>query len=370
MRDPGVTEQDLRGLIYGALLGENDWASFLEWYAKLVPDCKATLFYHDARLQAGAYTISAGLPNQTKDSYSAHYAPRNPWMRGATTRPVGLVVSDQYMLSREGLLQTEFYNDWLHPQGIEGCIGVTLHREGSHNSFLAITTTHPNAHEEVHVMRTLERIVPDLQRAFGHYRKHGSPTPSAGEVTHPNLGVITIGADRRVKSMNAMASSMFGLTDLLTQDAAGRFCSSSHDFLHWIDHCLKLWGRPQEAPPVRSFLLGRPPELPTRVTVISISIDQGERFFRGPECHLLVEPPPRRKVSISEITAFYGLTGAEARVCAGLAAGATLTEIAQSHQVGLETVRTHLKAIFMKTGVSRQADLTWLLAQFPDRSLG
>jgi hypothetical protein len=45
MTEPNVTEVELRGLIYGALFGENDWSTFLDRYAALIPDSKATLFY-------------------------------------------------------------------------------------------------------------------------------------------------------------------------------------------------------------------------------------------------------------------------------------------------------------------------------------
>jgi DNA-binding CsgD family transcriptional regulator len=361
-----VSEHELRGLIYGAMFGENDWGAFLERFSDLVPECKTTLFYHDARLWSGSYTLSRGMPNDMRDSYAAYYAPKNPWMKGATTRPLGLVVSDQYMVGRKDLRRTEFYNDWLRPQNIEGCIGVTLYREGSHNSFLAITTPHANAHEEKGVMRTLARIVPDMRRVFRHYRQSGSPTPSAGEVAAPNLGVLSIGIDRKVKSMNELAARIFDKTPLLSTDPQGRFNSSDVGFVEWIDHCLKLWGWPHITPPVRSFLLGNAPDLPMRVTVIPTHIDQAERYFRGPECHLVIEPPPSRTLSINQVQAFYGLTRAEARVCVCLAAGATPSEIAERHGVGIETVRSQLKSAYQKTGMSKQSDLVWLITKFAD----
>lgn len=362
----GVSDHELRASIYGALFGESDWHEFLDLYSTLIPGCATTLFYHDARLQAGSYTISKGLTVQKSVEYSSYYAPRNPWMKGATTRPVGLVVSDQYMLSRKDLIRSEFYNDWLSPLGIEGCIGVTLHREGAHNSFLAITTTHAEAHEEKTAMGTLAKIVPDLQRVFRHYRKQGSPTPSAGAVTHPELGHVTIAADRKVRSFNAVAADVMGQDTLLSQDALGRFRSSDAQFSSWIDHCLKLWGHPQDTPPVRSFLLGEAPDIPTRVTVVPTNIDQGERFFRGPECHLIIEPPPKRAASIQQVKTFYGLTEAEGRVCVALASGATPAEIAERHGVGIQTIRSQLKSSYLKTGTSKQSDLVWLVTKFAD----
>ena len=56
-----------------------------------------------------------------------------------------------------------------------------------------------------------------------------------------------------------------------------------------------------------------------------------------------------------------GLTFAEARVASRLARGADLATIAQDLRVSRETVRTHLKRIYCKTGARRQAALVALV---------
>ena len=54
------------------------------------------------------------------------------------------------------------------------------------------------------------------------------------------------------------------------------------------------------------------------------------------------------------------LTPAEARVTAALVSGKTIKQFAEETEVTLNTVRTHLKSVFSKTGVSRQSDLVRL----------
>jgi DNA-binding CsgD family transcriptional regulator len=56
----------------------------------------------------------------------------------------------------------------------------------------------------------------------------------------------------------------------------------------------------------------------------------------------------------------FGLTAAEATVMAEIAAGARPAEIAEASGRSLETVRTHLKALYDKTGAKSQADLVRL----------
>lgn len=58
-----------------------------------------------------------------------------------------------------------------------------------------------------------------------------------------------------------------------------------------------------------------------------------------------------------------GLTVTEAEVALALACGATASAIARDRAVSLETVRSHLKTIFAKTGTRRQATLVALVLQ-------
>ena len=59
----------------------------------------------------------------------------------------------------------------------------------------------------------------------------------------------------------------------------------------------------------------------------------------------------------------FGLTPSEARVAASLMAGLSTTEICRHSNLGRETVRTHLRAVFRKTGVRSQVQLAALLTR-------
>jgi DNA-binding CsgD family transcriptional regulator len=57
----------------------------------------------------------------------------------------------------------------------------------------------------------------------------------------------------------------------------------------------------------------------------------------------------------------YNLTPTEVRVAFHIAGGGTVASCAESLAVAESTVRSHLKAVFAKTGVRRQAELQRLL---------
>jgi DNA-binding CsgD family transcriptional regulator len=57
----------------------------------------------------------------------------------------------------------------------------------------------------------------------------------------------------------------------------------------------------------------------------------------------------------------HGITRAEARLASMLADGISLEEAAEALLVSIQTVRSQLKSVFAKTGVTRQAELVALL---------
>jgi DNA-binding CsgD family transcriptional regulator len=59
----------------------------------------------------------------------------------------------------------------------------------------------------------------------------------------------------------------------------------------------------------------------------------------------------------------FGLTAAESRLAAEIAAGRRLDVLAEEHRVRMTTLRTQLRAIYGKTGTSRQAELVHLVSR-------
>lgn len=60
----------------------------------------------------------------------------------------------------------------------------------------------------------------------------------------------------------------------------------------------------------------------------------------------------------------YGLTVAEREVVGLLVQGCSLADIAESTRRSRETVRSHVKSVFTKTGTHRQVELVVLASQY------
>ena len=75
----------------------------------------------------------------------------------------------------------------------------------------------------------------------------------------------------------------------------------------------------------------------------------------------LSDPNMQQPISIDSLVSVYNLTPSEAQVAISLANGHSIEEIASSSNHSAHTIRSQLKSVFRKTGVSRQSELIQLL---------
>jgi len=82
-------------------------------------------------------------------------------------------------------------------------------------------------------------------------------------------------------------------------------------------------------------------------------------IFSDASCLLIATSVVRKEApQASLLQGLFDFSAAEARLVRGLAAGGSLSELALQSGLSPETLRTHLKSVFAKTGLNRQADLT------------
>jgi DNA-binding CsgD family transcriptional regulator len=79
----------------------------------------------------------------------------------------------------------------------------------------------------------------------------------------------------------------------------------------------------------------------------------------------LSDPNQQQPISIDSLVSVYSLTPSEAQVSISLANGHSIDEIAKQSHHSSHTIRSQLKSVFRKTGVSRQSELIKLLLTGP-----
>ena len=117
-----------------------------------------------------------------------------------------------------------------------------------------------------------------------------------------------------------------------------------------------------QASPVQSFA-SRAAAGDAAVVHVVPTAGQARDVFDGGLAVLVLTPVTTPEApDASLIRALFDLSAGEARVARSLTQGQTINRIAADSGVSRETVRTQVKAIMTKTGTSRQAEMTALLA--------
>jgi hypothetical protein len=102
--------------LYDAAAGGCDWASALDQLRTSLGAASAVAKVH--ALEPGTITFfeTANIDERYQQHYLDYYAELDPWVESSLGIPTGRVCMDDALLSRDRLLSSEFYNDFLLPQ--------------------------------------------------------------------------------------------------------------------------------------------------------------------------------------------------------------------------------------------------------------
>jgi DNA-binding CsgD family transcriptional regulator len=361
--DPKRIAADLTNEIYACLLGSSGWQAFLDNLSRTLPNGKTSLFYHDVASRVGALTLHSQFEPERLTAYKQHYCMLNPWMVKANNRPLDLGVRAEQMLPSRELVRTEFFADFLRPQGLDSAVGVTVFRDHGCNFMLSILHGPAKEAQAQSAAMLLGTLAPHLRQAFAYYRRAGAVTNASAIVGAASdalgVGIITIGIDRRVRWANTGAYGLLDSGDPIGVDLRGRVIASRSDIREALDRAFGAALRGETAGKRTLDVPARGnARIRTRLTIVVPALSPSEEYFAGPCVMLLIEGSAARSVPTAEsLRRTFSLTPAEARLACAIAAGATLADAAAGQGITRETARTQLKRIFVKMDVHRQAEL-------------
>ena len=135
LRDLGVRDfSALVSLISAAGLAPRLWSDVLDRLGQEVGFAVHMIGFDRSGLETGF--LASQYDTDYLNTYAEYYANQNPWAeRFLATRP-GYVMDSREMCATEDLMRTEFYNDWVRPQGDIYLGGGTQIENSSHGSFV------------------------------------------------------------------------------------------------------------------------------------------------------------------------------------------------------------------------------------------
>ena len=185
----------------------------------------------------------------------------------------------------------------------------------------------------------------------------------AGLLNTAGTGVIHVDRSGRIVAANDLVVELLRQRDGLTdQDGVLHAVEPADDarLQQLLERASPLFGGQGAA---GSLTVGRPLVLPRLVLRVSPVGGRLKDFGMRPVTALVLVVDPARKPRIDAdvVASALGLTPTEGSIAVMLATGRTLSEIALATGRKKTTIRWHLRQIFAKHGVSRQADIVRLV---------
>jgi DNA-binding CsgD family transcriptional regulator len=361
----------LIGQIYDAVVDPALWPSVLGETCIFTNSERGVLMHEDALEPADSlFHISSHDPEWER-LYLNTYMMINParLARGRLVKPNDVVLTTDYMSRRE-YARTRFARNFL---SLRNCVDLaTAILEVSPTSFtvLGILRNQAQGFADNDVRRKLELLAPHFRRAvtLGNLFEHKRMVADSLAETLDALkaGVFILAADSGVVHANSSANNFlernqaFRLNDgkLVAREASAQaslaeavIAASSGD------------GVLGSKDPSIVFRTGADTALIGTVMSLKDSVRrQAALHYRAVAALCLREASIRTPVVAPAIAELYKLTPREMTVLATLIENAGVPEVADILGLSEETIKSHLKSIFRKTGAARQADLIKLVA--------
>jgi DNA-binding CsgD family transcriptional regulator len=357
----------LLDLLYAAAcqVGDNGWATFLDELVQCYGHSLVSFLNYDASNHNSSVTLTGATPSGFVANYDRHYGLINPFLPYSRRRPAGTALFSESYLSFADLSKTEYYQDYLRPEGFDSSVSVTIQKSESRSVGLSILIPRSTYYEDTETLGRLQRLTPHLLRATQLRRQlfNLDARASAAEAGLKRLAtaMFLVDANGRVSSQNALAERMAESADGLSMKQNTLRASHPQDntALYCLINCAAQASRDIMVKPggvmqIRR-LSGRAPYevLVAPASRAAFSLGSDERFVMI----FVRDPETRTSSSIDWLQRLYALTGAEARLMQGLLSGHTLDEIAVLRGVSKDTLRTSLKIVFRKTGTASQSQL-------------
>ena len=204
------------------------------------------------------------------------------------------------------------------------------------------------------------RLLPHLRQyvrvrsALAEARALGAS--AAALLDNTRAGVVQLDRRGRIVAANDSAGELLRLNDGLSDESGVLCAGGAEDDARLQGLLARALPRGGGAGASGSMLVRRPSSRPRFVLHVK-PVAGGEEDFRSRRVAalvLIVDPVRRLRLDTARVAALLGLSPTEAAVAVSLAEGRTMREIAAATGREYATVRTHLKRVFAKLGVSRQ----------------
>jgi DNA-binding CsgD family transcriptional regulator len=371
--DRDVEEIDLAiHSLYDAALEPHRWPQALQSLSDLVDSRYAALF--DTNFANGV-VHRQHLHNITAEDqklYLEHYASIDPRMKFLAIRQPQWF-SDYEAFDATFRASHPFYLEYFQPRGAGESLCCLFAVEGPRIGTLVLVRKLGSPKASGDIRRQLDRLVAHLDRAIRITRRFASLATEIvvarsvlDTLDEPLCCIDDSGLIRRTNE--AFRKKLQDKQVVSDKNGKLQFSSSrvNVEVMRAVRECCSIanavYGQDSDAK--LTFSVRKKDGTTAFVTVAPLVAGSAHSWAGGP-CALLRIDEFNAHPSPERLGQALGLTAAEARLVSTLCQGGPLASAAKENGVTLNTAKTHLAAVFGKTGTKRQSELIALVSALP-----
>lgn len=343
------------------------WRSALQLLKEQLQVAHAILILRAPTADHGGVIVNSETDDlAARKSYDQHFFAVDPFVG----LKEGDVVTPEELLG-ERWLDTAIYKEYLSPLGIRYILGADFHTTEGVECRLRITRSHGAKRFSEDDKAYCRLVLPHFKQAIRLHTRIDSLECErqvfSDAVDRLLLGVVRLGRNGDVIDMNEEAKRILGARDGISCSGARLCLENQHErreLQRLINQCLDE--KPAGVTPglIDAMAVTRPSGA-SRLALIVKPIPSKEwaESRRRPVATVFIRDPDSPTVLPSHelVRQMFGFTRVESSLAILLSDGHTLDEASELMNIRRNTARTHLRAIFCKTGVTRQTMLVRMM---------
>lgn len=309
-------------------------------------------------------------PRDYEEELLGHWSQRNVWGQKRPVRIAGEIVTTREMVTKEELVASEMYNEYLAPRGLHEGLRLSTWAGGGWIQDISLLRSWSAGPFEKRELALAERLLPHLRRSVAVARRlrWAATEAEAGLAAMDATSHAVFLLDRAgiVRRMNQSAERMIEQADGLIASRTGLVPADAREAHGFASMLAAATGEGRRRPVSGHMRLARAGR--AALSVIAQPLGRAEDWpLPNPPGVLLIATDPELLDAAREaqLRARFGFTVMEAGIALELLAGRDIGEIAEQRGRGIATIRTHVARTMLKAGATRQAELIRILLRVP-----
>jgi DNA-binding CsgD family transcriptional regulator len=363
----------LVGEIYDAALNASLWPRALDLSHKFVGGCAAAIFAKDASRRTGLiYHDDGGIEERFVRLYFERYIKIDPFTTPHYFAELDEPVATSDLIPYDEFLQSRFYKEWARPQNLVDHVTTAVDKAVTSVAMFGVFRNGDQGIADDEMRRRMRLVSPHIRRALLIGRlidlKSAETAAFADTLDSISAGMFLVDATARIVHANAAGFAMIDAAIML-RAADDRLAAVDPAINRLLHDVIVASSAGDAAVGTSGIALGLRALDGERFVAHVLPLTTGARRLAGATYAAVAAIFVRRAAletpSPPEVIAkAYGLTPTELRILLAIVEVGGIPEVADTLGIGESTVKFHVRALFEKTGMHRQADLVKLVAGY------